>query len=137
MPVPPTVTIDPELITIVEEGIETTRVSGGPGVFDPPNQRVRVSNADPPVDSIPPPVEFTEVTTGADGSFSATLLGTLENVFFIEVILEEEDLFMVAVQGGMDGPVQTVTPLDSDGDGSPDAIDCAPDDRAFGGQRCP
>ena len=50
---------------------------------------------------------------------------------------EEDDIFLAAISAGV-GAVQVVDAgPDTDGDGSPDAIDCAPEDDEYRGRRCP
>ena len=66
------------------------------------------------------------------------LPGNGSELFYFELITPDEDLFLIALQGGFDGPTQEADPgPDRDHDGSPDAIDCAPDDDSYRGQRCP
>jgi len=48
-----------------------------------------------------------------------------EDVFFAAIVIDEAG----NISEGDPGP-------DSDDDGSPDEIDCAPDDATLGGQRC-
>jgi len=73
------------------------------------------------------PPEIAEVELASDGSFSAEVGGLPGDLLYLELITVTADLFLVAVQGGFDGPAQVADPgPDRDADGSPDAIDCAP-----------
>jgi len=134
LPVPPT--IDPERVTITDDSESGgVLVEGSAGAVDPVDQELRITYGGEPIDSMPP--LFDEVETAADGSFSAHVRGTVTSRFFIEAITDDEDLFLVAITVGSRGPSEETDPgPDSDGDGSPDEIDCAPLDDTQGGQRC-
>ncbi len=137
LPIPPTA--DPERIGISDSmnGPPEVSVTGGPGAVDPGSEdsnRLRITRVGEPIDGAPP---FTEIEIAPDGSFEAVLTGYSSDLFYIELVTDDDDLYLITLQGGMDGPVQSVDPgPDRDGDGSPDAIDCAPDDDSVGGRRC-
>jgi hypothetical protein len=137
LPVPPTV--DPERISLSDTNGPAVEVEGGPGAVDPGDEdsnRIRVTRIGEPIDGELP--QFDEVDVAEDGSFSALVGGLSTDRFFIELITSDEDIFLVAVTGGFDGPVVPADPgPDRDDDGSPDAIDCAPDDPGLSGRRCP
>ncbi len=78
-----------------------------------------------------------EAAVSAPGAFSATLAGALADVLYLEAVEPAGDVFLAAVtlQAGV---VASVDPgLDRDADGSPDAIDCAPDDPLLLARECP
>ena len=60
--------------------------------------------------------------------------------FYIEHLQDDVDVFVIAISGGSDsgsGTYEADPGRDTDGDGSPDRIDCDPDDDRYSGQRCP
>lgn len=82
--------------------------------------------------------ESNEANAQPDGSFTVVASGTIADTFYLEGILPAEDVFLVALRGVAGGASQSVDPgADSDGDGSPDLVDCAPMDPMQSGQRCP
>jgi hypothetical protein len=85
------------------------------------------------------PVAGTQVAVSEHGSFRAVLPGEVSDTFYLEAIVLDRDVFLIAVSapaGGGGRVEERAAGPDRDGDGSPDAVDCAPDDPAFGGQRC-
>ncbi len=139
LPVPPTIEPEahPEHITI-EDHDGGVLITGEAGAFEPPDSTIRVSYGDEPIDSLPP--QRAEVVVGDDGSFQGWVMGGFRNRYFIEILLEDEDLFVMAITGDIDDSpraIETEAGPDRDGDGSPDEIDCAPDDETLGGRRCP
>jgi len=138
LPIPPTV--DPERLSLEDTNSNgpAVQVQGGPGAVDPGDEnsnRIRVTQIGEPVSGGLP--HFEEVEINEDGSFVALVSGLSSDLFYIELITTSQDIFLITVHGGFDGPVESTDPgPDRDGDGSPDAIDCAPDDESVGGQRC-
>lgn len=136
LPIPPTV--DPERLSLSDTNGPAVEVRGGPGAVDPGDESsnlIRVTRVGEPVDGEVP--LFEEVEINDDGSFVAHVAGVSSDRFYIELVTTVQDIFLLAVQGGFDGPVSSTDPgPDRDGDGSPDAIDCAPDDETISGQRC-
>ena len=131
LPIPPTA--DPEHITVVDYDQESVLITGGEGAVDPGGEEIRVGT-EPHFAAAP---WFEELVTGPDGSFSSRISGQRTDRFFIEALLEDEDLFILAFSGGPgDSAVETDPGGDRDSDGSPDAIDCAPDDPTITGRRC-
>jgi hypothetical protein len=134
LPIPPT--MDPERIDLDAQNGPSTQITGGSGAVDPGDEasnQLRITSVGEPIDGPP----FVEVEIAPDGSFSANVPGAAENRFYFELITPDEDIFLIALQGGMDGPSEAVDPgPDRDDDGSPDAIDCAPDDDTVTGRRC-
>jgi hypothetical protein len=132
VPVPPTlVEVDVSVIDIDDEiDAPTIPVTGGPGSIEPADATLRITNAD--VD----PHASVEFVPETDGSFSVDI--PPGDRYFLEQITAGDDFFLVAVATSDEGAVEVVDPgPDADGDGSPDAIDCAPDDEEHRGQRCP
>ncbi|MFK7988283.1 MAG: hypothetical protein AB8I08_19845 [Sandaracinaceae bacterium] len=75
----------------------------------------------------------------ADGSFMATGIPSTSraDTFYLEAITLDADVFVLALTGGPGTSAVDAPPgPDRDGDLSPDAIDCAPDDGMLAGQRC-
>lgn len=131
LPTPPTA--DVSRMTLLEDQPGQADLRGEPGAIEAPTIdgaaiRLRVSS----------PLGRRETTVASDGSFEA--LGVLSETpptLFLEVIGETSDTFLIAVTDGPgDRAMETDPGPDRDGDGSPDAIDCAPDDAARGGRRC-
>jgi hypothetical protein len=132
VPVPPTLAeVDVTLIDIESEiDSPAIPVAGGPGSIDPADVTLRITNAD--VD----PHVFVEFQPAADGSFSVNIAPGSR--YFLEQITATDDVFLVAIATSDTGATEVADPgPDGDGDGSPDAIDCAPGDEEHGGQRCP
>lgn len=111
-------------------------IDGAPGAITPGDVTIRFTYEPPPnVVLMVPPVETTVVD---DGSFAITTEGTVDGTYFVESLEADEDRFLGAFTGGPNDTVVAVDPgPDADGDGSPDEIDCAPDDATRTGQRCP
>ncbi len=76
------------------------------------------------------------VPVTARGAFSAELAGTLGDILYLERVDEAGDEFLVALAAVGDRPTRVEAGRDRDGDGSPDAIDCAPDDPLQRGREC-
>jgi hypothetical protein len=135
LPIPPTV--DPDLITITPDAAGVI-ITGSEGAVDPGGVDVRVSYRDPDIDSVP--ILTATAATGDDGSFEVAIGGAPTDLYYIEILLADEDLFAVAITAGDDAggaAVEADPGPDADSDGSPDEIDCAPLDETLGGQRCP
>ncbi|MGE0787300.1 MAG: putative metal-binding motif-containing protein [Sandaracinaceae bacterium] len=125
VPVPPSV--DPDRVDVFEGSPGSTVVRGDPGAVEGEPIALRVRSAD----------GSAEGDVEDDGSFSMLVPGLPSDVFFIEGLLPTEDRFLLAVTGGIGGSASVADPgVDSDGDGSPDAIDCAPMDPMVSGSRC-
>jgi hypothetical protein len=135
VPVPPTVDIDLSKVDVEDEiDSQFVQISGGPGSIDPPDALLRITNAEADA----PPDAFVEFVPSADGSFSVVVPGLPAPRYYIEMIVEDDDLFLMAIASGPTGGVVVVDPgPDADRDGSPDAIDCAPEDDRYRGRRCP
>jgi hypothetical protein len=134
LPQPPGFQLDVELVD-AEPSDLTVVFDGAPGALTPGSVDLRITPG--PTDSDP----ILEIGTGpvaADGSFSIVVVSPLENTFFVEALTAQEDVFVAAVAIDAGGTVTEVDPgPDTDEDGSPDAVDCAPDDPNLSGQRCP
>lgn len=115
----------------------------------PPNA-VRISGADGAIDAagrsgaslrvtIPRLDSRIETPVSGAGAFSAELPGAMTDTLYLELVDPSGDIFLLAVADGgtMDDAVVVVAAADRDGDASPDAIDCAPDDAAYGSLACP
>jgi hypothetical protein len=133
LPTPPTA--DPDRITIVDaEG--GVRIQGEPGAIGPSPADVRITWEPPPTASARP--ERVETTTTREGAFTAHLSGDRTSRYYLELLTADDDLFLVTITGGPgDSAVMVDSGSDRDGDGSPDFVDCAPDDPSLRGQRCP
>ena len=84
-----------------------------------------------------PPSQGVLVATNADGSFGRIVPGAVGTAFYVEFVEAGEDRFVGAYVLLADGSVVPATAgPDMDGDGTPDAIDCAATDATMSGQRC-
>jgi hypothetical protein len=137
VPVPPTVEVTPELIsaTYGDEEMLKLFIEGAPGAIEPPNVLLRIISVDGDDSTTDPFIEF---NPNADGSFNQTVPGQAGLSHYLEVIDEDDDWFLMAFTAGPNDTIVEVEPgNDGDGDGSPDAIDCAPENDQYRGQRCP
>jgi len=128
LPTPPTA--EPALITIVEAAQPgAVDVHGEPGAIGGQPLSLRVTSES----------ESREVPVAIDGSFDLTDLASASPpTLYLEGITDTEDIFLVAItRAATPAAVVTDPGPDRDMDGSPDAIDCAPDDPMGVGQRCP
>jgi hypothetical protein len=136
LPQPPNVSIDPELIELIEIDADMVEISGASGAVEPGESELRSTVPPSPDGRVPP--RYAEFQSTVDGAFSAQSLGTREDEFFLEALLDDEDLFLLRFTGGPGTSIEVLDPgPDSDGDGSPDLADCAPEDSRVTGQRCP
>jgi len=133
LPLPPT--MDPERISLEQGDEQTVIVRGAAGAASPGGIELRVTPVESPPLSAPP--EFGEVRVEEDGSFEVVVFGEIVDTFYFEALEEDEDIFLIAVTGAYGGVAEVDAGPDRDGDGSPDPIDCAPDDDRFSGHRCP
>jgi hypothetical protein len=134
-PLPHPPTADPDLMHLEDHEEGGVVLSGDDGSIDPGGQALRVTVVPGP--SSTARLRPLDTTADAAGRFSVLFAAERTDFFFIEAILEDEDLFLIAVTGGPDGGVRPIVGLsDRDEDGSPDDIDCAPDDPTRSGQRC-
>ena len=129
LPTPPSV--DTERLSLTQADAERVTLVGEERAVQVDGiARLRVSGAR----------AWTEVPVSEFGAFTATLPGQLADIYYLEAIIEDEDLFLIALStpsGGGGGPVEERdSGTDRDGDGSPDAVDCAPDDASRSGRRC-
>jgi hypothetical protein len=108
--------------------VGTIRLVGRAGAVTPGGSTLRVTD---------PPTAGTLVATNADGSFGRIVPGMPGDVIFVERVTATDDAFVGAFTTSPGGTLTVASPgADMDGDGSPDAIDCAPMDATRVGQRC-
>jgi hypothetical protein len=132
LPQPPSYELDVDAIDVSESGAVT--FDGGPGALTPGSVELRITPG--PLDS-DPVLELGSGLVDADGSFTISVISPLENVYYFEVITANDDIFVGAVGVDASGNASEVdSGGDIDGDGSPDVIDCAPNDPELRGQRC-
>jgi hypothetical protein len=128
-PLPDPPSFSGEAITLSESPQpDTVRLVGDPHALNPGGVTLRITT---------PPAPGELVATNADGSFGRIVPGAAGDRIFFEIIDTEEDRFVGAFMAPLGGRLVAVDPgPDTDADGSPDAIDCAPTDDTVGGQRC-
>ncbi|MEM9192006.1 MAG: putative metal-binding motif-containing protein [Myxococcota bacterium] len=125
LPTPPSV--DPGEIDMFPGKQGQVVLRGGEGAVHGDFLALRATGSGPASEA--PPAD--------DGSFTLVINGTLDEVFYLEGILPVEDVFLVAIQSAPGGSAMEVDPgPDSDADGSPDSVDCAPMNPLQAGQRC-
>lgn len=128
-PIPEPPSVDTSRMSLTEAAPDSVVLTGSPGAIASGGAALRVAN--------PESRDRSQVLVGPSGDFEVVLRGSRDHVLFLEILGPETDAFLVAVTGGPDVSVETVSPgPDQDGDLSPDAIDCAPNEAALGGSRC-
>jgi hypothetical protein len=129
-PLPDPPELDSAAFSIEQIDVANVTLAGSSQSLDPGSFTLRITN--------PTTAEAGRVTTlvDAQGAFSATLAGVSSDTYFLEQVEPNGDIFIGAVAGSGGKGVAEVSVTDSDGDGSPDAIDCAPDDGGVRGSEC-
>ncbi len=132
LPDPPSARADAMLLVAVPpNGVRLSGADGAIDVADLSGASLRVT--------IPRLDSRVETSISGAGAFTAELPGALTDTLYLELVDPSGDIFLLAVAdgGAMDDAVVVVATADRDGDASPDAIDCAPDDAAYGSLACP
>lgn len=129
-PVPdPPSEVDAERMTISQASSDSVMLTGLSGAIRRAGVALRVSNSGTR--------DRSQVVVGQDGGFVVVVRGLRSDTYYLEALEGGVDDFLVAVTGAANDAVVAATAgSDRDGDRSPDAIDCAPDDAAIGGSRC-
>lgn len=130
-PIPDPPSLDVTRMSLVQASATEVRISGGAGAVRPGGRALRVTNPAAAMGT-----SSVAIYTAADGSFGATLAGATADTLYLEGLSDTADTFELAVRLEGGSVVSTGSGGDRDVDGSPDAIDCAPDDRMQSGQRC-
>ncbi len=130
-PIPDPPSLEVSRMMLVQASASEVRITGSMGAVRPGGRALRVTNP-----AAPAMTASVAIYTAADGSFGATLAGTTADTLFLEGLSDTADTFEVAVRLESGSVVSTSAGGDRDLDGSPDMIDCAPDDRMQSGQRC-
>ncbi len=132
LPQPPSFELDTGAVDVELSDAAVTFI-GSSGALTPGSVDLRVSPG--PTDS-DPPLELGTATVAEDGSFTVFVVSPDDNIFFFEALTDDEDIFVIAVTIDGDAIVEADPGPDTDQDGSPDEIDCAPEDADLSGQRC-
>ncbi len=127
LPDPPSLTEALVSLSVTPQ-VDSVRLVGRAGAIRPGGATLRITA---------PPRAGILVATSADGSFGRIVPGAPGDIFYVELVLADEDRFVgaytavvgTAFVGASAGP-------DGDTDGTPDVIDCAPADPLQAGQRC-
>jgi hypothetical protein len=134
LPQPPGLELDIEKVSVDSNGGEGILIVGQADAVSIPNIEIRVTPG--PTDS-DPILEIGNATVDADGAFSVLVVSPLENTYYFERTDGDKDQYFAAISIDFEGNISEADPgPDADEDGSPDEIDCAPDDPTLGGQRC-
>ena len=129
-PIPDPPSLDVTRMSLRAAGDGMVRLAGAAGAVRPGSRALRVTNVTDP--STP---SRATVLAAADGSFGVSLLGATIDTLYVEGIGVTDDFELAVRREG--GRVVAADPGgDRDMDGSPDAIDCAPDDPMLVGGRC-
>jgi hypothetical protein len=129
-PIPDPPSLDVSRMSLQASRDGSVRLSGEAGAARVGGRALRVSNVREP--AIP---SRATVLVAEDGSFVARLLGGPADVLYLETI-GPRDVYELAVRREGSRVVTADPGGDQDRDGSPDAIDCAPDDATLSGNRC-
>ncbi|MDH5492954.1 MAG: MopE-related protein [Myxococcales bacterium] len=118
--------LDPALVTISPGTlVETVDLRAAAGAVEGA-WRIRATG----------PNAATATAVMEDGSFEILgLPGLPTDIYYFEAISDVSDAFLVALQE-VEGAIVVAEVGDRDGDGSPDAVDCAPENSTRGGSRC-
>lgn len=130
-PIPDPPSLDAARMSLTQASATEVRLTGSAGAVRPGGRALRISNPSAAMGAA-----SVAVYTASDGSFGATLAGATTDTLYLEGVTDMADTFELAVRLEGGAVVSTSAGPDRDGDGSPDDIDCAPDDRAQSGQRC-
>ncbi len=122
--------LDVTKVTVEIGGSFVTAVVGAPGAVQPGSFELRIT----PVSTGDPPLVIGSNQVAADGSFDIAVQGTLVDLYYFEAVEPTGDVYFGVIQG--DPPELADPGPDTDGDGSPDAIDCAPQDPNIQGTGC-
>ncbi len=134
LPQPPSLELDIEKLSIDSGPGEPVVIVGEPDAVSIGGIDIRVTPGPTDTD---PVLEIGDASVAADGSFTVIVVSPLENTYFFERIDGATDEFFAAITIDSSGNISEGDPgPDADGDGSPDEIDCAPDDETLVGQRC-
>jgi hypothetical protein len=127
LPTPPS--IDTQRMSLTDSaGVPgAIDLRGGPGAVRGDADLLRVTSA----------FVWVETVVAEDGSFEVRELRARPfDALYIEAI-GADDVFLIAVRRDSgDAVTEADAGADTDGDGSPDRIDCAPDDDTFEGRTC-
>lgn len=125
-PLPDPPDVDTAKMSLVSADTSVT-LEGQDGAMSPGSFTLRVTN--------PAALTAVEVPVDAQGAFTATLPGAVDDPLWLESADSDQFLGAVGTDGG-GGVVPVDSGADSDDDGSPDAVDCAPDDNQVQGSAC-
>ncbi|UJR85802.1 hypothetical protein [Sandaracinus amylolyticus] len=132
-PLPDPPSANPEAITIRESQPEQLTVTGTDGAIHPGEMRLRITNL-----TTAERGGRIEVAVTPSGAFDATLPGTLTDTLYLEQVeAMGGGTFIAALVSSGGTAVMSIEPgPDTDGDGSPDLVDCAPNDEMLASREC-
>jgi hypothetical protein len=132
-PLPDPPSADAQAMALIASTTTKVTLVGHDGAVHPGDSRLRVT--------IPRTGDVggrREVHADAAGAFQAEVEGATTDTVYLELLETDRTTFLLAVCDAGGGAVVSTSPgPDRDGDGSPDAIDCAPDDPKLRGRECP
>jgi len=125
-PLPDPPSLHAELLRLEQSQPDQLTLTGLAGAITPAASMIRVTDL---MSGSPGMPSVVTTTTSATGAFSVVLPGLRTDWLYIELLRAPDSVFLGAVTGAPPPPaVMESAAIDTDGDSTPNAIDCAPAD---------